>query len=245
MNGLTESQLHNLKQALLRDKQSLEQQLHSRDEHQLKVSHREAVGELSTLDNHPGDLASELYEREKDIALQEHLELHLEDIDRALASMETGTYGECPTCKRPIPYDRLEAYPTAVYCVAHTPDQHVSRRRPAEEAFLTPPFGRSSMDDHDEYNGFDGEDAWQIVESWGTSNSPAFAEQAETSDYDDLYVEQDEPDGYVQPIESFLATDLYGTSIQVVRNREYEKYMTSEIDEMVSNPVDMTDVYHS
>jgi RNA polymerase-binding transcription factor DksA len=41
----------------------------------------------------------------------------IEDVDRALRMLESGTYGICETCGRPIPADRLDAYPAARFCL--------------------------------------------------------------------------------------------------------------------------------
>lgn len=45
-------------------------------------------------------------------ALQE-----LQQIDHALARIETGSYGVCEACDKPIPDDRLEMLPFATRCV--------------------------------------------------------------------------------------------------------------------------------
>ena len=42
----------------------------------------------------------------------------LQQVDDALARMDAGTYGVCANCGRPIPPERLEVRPFAVYCVA-------------------------------------------------------------------------------------------------------------------------------
>jgi RNA polymerase-binding transcription factor DksA len=42
----------------------------------------------------------------------------IEDIDSALARMDSGAYGVCETCGVPLPYERLEAIPYARLCVA-------------------------------------------------------------------------------------------------------------------------------
>ena len=43
----------------------------------------------------------------------------LEEIERAMAKIEDGTYGRCETCGEAIPAPRLEAVPTARFCIAH------------------------------------------------------------------------------------------------------------------------------
>lgn len=224
MMNLTDKQLHTLRSSLEAEQAIIEQRLASNDHFGLGVSHREELGELSLIDNHPADVATEIYERGKDIALLEQEEFHLTRIESALSAMDNGDYGICRTCGEAIPYERLEALPDSLYCIEHAPRQELSERRPAEESFLNPPFGRSSMDEKD-YNGFDGEDAWQIVESWGNSDSPAMSENRNYDSYDNMGIEADEADGYVEPFESFIATDITGKHVTVVRNREYYEYM--------------------
>jgi YteA family regulatory protein len=225
---LTEKQRKRLRKQLDERKNELEKQLLQNDHYGLELSMRDSIRELSFYDNHPADIGNELYERGKDIALNENAEHNLEEVHIAIENMETGTYGICLVCEQYIPYPRLEAIPWTAYCIKHVPDPDISYRRPIEEEFLTPPFGRTSLDEREDQTQFDGEDAWQIVESWGTSNSPAMDEDRESLSYDNLYIESDENDGYVEPIESFLATDIYGTTTMIVRNHEYRKYMAGE-----------------
>lgn len=73
--------------------------------------------ELSSIDQHQADVGSELFEREKDIAISQRLETELEDIEDAFGRIDSGTYGTCETCKKPIPKERLEAIPQARFCV--------------------------------------------------------------------------------------------------------------------------------
>ena len=49
------------------------------------------ISEFSTYDNHPADVASETYERSKDLGLQKDQEHLLEQIDAALTRVENGT----------------------------------------------------------------------------------------------------------------------------------------------------------
>lgn len=236
MTHLTNGQLKLLRKQLQQEKDDLETQMAHNGNFGFDASLRESIGELSSYDNHPADLGSEVYERGKDLALGENAEHHLTDVSRALEDMDSGKYGICKACGRDIPYERLQALPTAEFCVEHAPNQHASERRPAEERFLVHPFGRTSMDEHDNETEFDGEDAWQIVESWGTSNTPAMAEDRSISDYETMAIEADENDGYVEAIESFLATDLYGEQVSVVRNRAYREYMEKGEGEGLLDP---------
>lgn len=224
-NHLTQQQLHELKLQLLEEQLGLLRQIDNTEHFGLSLSMRENTTELSMYDNHPGDTATELYEREKDIALNENAEFHLIQVNEALKQMEQGDYGICISCRKPVPFERLQAIPTTLYCIEHVPDPQESERRPVEEKLLAPPFGRTSLDELHEQNQFDGEDAWQIVASWGNSNSPAMSENRNVSDYDDVYIESDDEEGFVETFESFVATDLYGQHVTIVRNKAYRDYM--------------------
>jgi YteA family regulatory protein len=229
MNQLSSEQLGKLKSELQEQKRELERQLLNNDHFGLSDALGEQSSELSTYDNHPGDVATELYERSKDIALNANAEERLEEIEAALLHMGQGEYGLCAVCHEQIPFDRLEALPTTRYCLQHAEQMEASANyRPVEEEFLSPPFGRTSLDEHSKETEFDGEDAWQIVESWGSSNSPAMFENPNIVDsYNDMYVESDEHEGYVESLESFLATDIYGHQVYVLRNKAYQEYMHS------------------
>lgn len=238
---LNASTLHSLKEQLLSEKARIEKQLDNNEHFGLGDSLRSQTDELSTNDNHPADLGSELFERGKDIALHENAERHLTDINEAISRMESGEYGICRVCGQSISPERLKAVPTTAYCVEHVPDPSMSHRRPVEEKFEAPSFGRTSLDELDEQNQFDGEDAWQIVESWGSSNSPAMAENPnESNNYMDMEIEPDEMVGYVESFESFLATDIYGQHVSVIRNGAYRDYMRRGEGEGLLDP-DMTE----
>ncbi|MBB6729602.1 TraR/DksA C4-type zinc finger protein [Cohnella zeiphila] len=238
---LTEERLQALRGRLLASKRELEERTNRNRHFGLENSFRESTGDLSTSDNHPADGGTEMFERGKDISLLEREAFRLTRIEAALERMETGEYGRCVACGRFIPAERLEALPTAIYCLEHEPRQREKEGRPVEEEFLTPPFGRTSLDGQHDQNGFDGEDAWQIVESWGSSNTPAMAENPNADDYDHLYIEAEENDGFVEPIESFLATDITGHDVTVVRNRAYRHYMAANEGEHLLEPDEEAD----
>ena len=71
------------------------------------------VGDLSHLPQHQGDQGSELFEREKDLAILEQLENELAEIEAALQRLDAGTYGIDEVTGEPIARERLEALPSA------------------------------------------------------------------------------------------------------------------------------------
>jgi RNA polymerase-binding transcription factor DksA len=82
-------------------------------------SETENISELSSLDQHQGDLGTETFEREKDFSLLEQLEAEIGDLDAALRKVDEGTYGICEICGREIDAERLEAMPGTRTCIEH------------------------------------------------------------------------------------------------------------------------------
>ncbi len=80
---------------------------------ELGTSEQDQLDALSTVDQHPADIASETFEREKDDAIRDGLERELGEVDAALARIDAGTYGIDEETGEPISDDRLDALPTA------------------------------------------------------------------------------------------------------------------------------------
>ncbi|AIQ37237.1 MULTISPECIES: TraR/DksA C4-type zinc finger protein [unclassified Paenibacillus] len=238
MTHLTVQQLSELRARLEKDRDTIQQRLQNNENYGLQESMRDGTGELSENDNHPGDAATDLYNRSMDISLLERDEHELDDIEAALSAMDEGTYGICKASGKPIPFERLSAIPSTLYCKEHAPRQNAPFTRPIEEEFLSPPFGRTSLDEREDQNGFDGEDAWQIVESYGNSDSPAMAEGSNIDSYNDMEIEADELEGCVEPWENFIATDITGNHLIVVPGRSYERYKDSGEGSYMLDPLE-------
>jgi RNA polymerase-binding protein DksA len=73
--------------------------------------------EEETYDNHLADSATATLNREIDYTLEENSEHVLSAIDEALQRIETGTFGTCVRCGKPINEERLEAIPYATRCI--------------------------------------------------------------------------------------------------------------------------------
>ena len=80
-------------------------------------SERDALSELSLADQHPADVGTEMFEREKDESILERVAAELADVERALKRADEGTYGICEACGREIAPARLEIKPEARFCV--------------------------------------------------------------------------------------------------------------------------------
>jgi RNA polymerase-binding transcription factor DksA len=83
--------------------------------------------ELSSVDQHPAEQATETLERELDLGVLQSVESELTDLQAALDRLDAGTYGICEICAKPIADGRLEAMPAARFCVE---DQAKVRRDP-------------------------------------------------------------------------------------------------------------------
>jgi RNA polymerase-binding transcription factor DksA len=83
---------------------------------ELSEIEQESVDELSSIDQHPADLGTETFEREKAESILVSTEAHLGDVERAFGKLEEGRYGICETCGQPIPDERLEARPATRFC---------------------------------------------------------------------------------------------------------------------------------
>ncbi|WP_096270919.1 TraR/DksA C4-type zinc finger protein [Paucisalibacillus globulus] len=181
---------------------------------------KESMSELSNYDNHPADHGTELFERQKDIALNEHAEKELEEINEALHAIEEGTYGLCTECGADIPFERLQAVPTADRCVNHASSDTFERNRPVEEEVFSPNINPDEVTDEEQV-GYDAEDTWQDVSRYGTSET-ASDFYGDRENFDEMYPNSDENVGSVEDIEGFVAADQHGNFTGVTPN--HNKY---------------------
>jgi DnaK suppressor protein len=79
----------------------------------------EELGEVGPggTDNHLGDMATEMYDRELDAGLEEGAQQTLDEVEAALLRIEEGSYGVCEICGEPIGAERLSAIPWTRYCI--------------------------------------------------------------------------------------------------------------------------------
>lgn len=63
------------------------------------------------------DAAAVTAERTEVLGLVESLKSQLEDVDKALSHIKTGTYGTCDNCGNDIGADRMAYRPSSVLCV--------------------------------------------------------------------------------------------------------------------------------
>lgn len=157
-----------LKQNLLEEKKRLLDRIQGIDQGGLHESMASSISELSLYDNHPGDVASELFERSKDFSLRENAMLVVNAVEDALRKMEAGTYGQCDQCGGEISPERLQAVPYTTLCLRckqETEQVPRGESRPVEEDVLEDVYARP-FDDKTDNVEFDWEDSFQQVARW-------------------------------------------------------------------------------
>ncbi|MGI2328584.1 TraR/DksA C4-type zinc finger protein [Planococcus sp. YIM B11945] len=159
---MTEEQLKQLKDQLTDQLNSLEE----------RVEHQEEFDttELSNYDNHPGDAATDLFDMERGLAITQFKEEEIDDTKAALAAIEAGTYGTCTVCGKEIPYERLEAMPTALTCIDHANQEPDLTTRPPEEDVLQGYTDQPVQDEDSRLRDYT--DSFQDVEDYGSSDGP-------------------------------------------------------------------------
>jgi DnaK suppressor protein len=67
-------------------------------------------------------------ERDRVLSLTAQARQRIDDVDAAMRRLDTGSYGACRSCRRPIPIARLEAVPEATQCVSCASGSALRRR---------------------------------------------------------------------------------------------------------------------
>lgn len=162
---------------LMSEKAKLEQRidtLEGKGEGGTMQSMKDSIGELSSYDNHPADVSSELFERGKDIKLCEDAKILLKRVDEAIELLNSGKYGICEHCSGSIEEERLELIPYTRLCSRCQSHMDIAqppgKDRPVEEEVLGIPFGGGTRDR--KTPGIDGEDIWQELERYGSASGP-------------------------------------------------------------------------
>jgi DnaK suppressor protein len=89
----------------------------------LQAEARAEIEPASAGDEDLVDAAADIYERSKVLSFIYRLEEKVEQLDRAIESLEKGTYGICEICGAPIPPERLEIVPETTLCVKCAQEQ--------------------------------------------------------------------------------------------------------------------------
>jgi RNA polymerase-binding protein DksA len=104
---------------LLEKRREIIGDVHSIENEALKKSRLEAAGDLSSMPIHMADMGTDNFEQEFALDLMDSERRLLEEINAALARINTGEYGICSGTGKTIARARLEANPWAKYCIKY------------------------------------------------------------------------------------------------------------------------------
>jgi DnaK suppressor protein len=113
---LTKRELEEFLRLLEAERDRLTEELEAIEEHQPEVENV-ALDASGGYDEDLADVASETFEREKGIAIENSVHDLLQQVEEALARMAAGTFGVCQVCAQPIHPERLRALPYARLCI--------------------------------------------------------------------------------------------------------------------------------
>lgn len=172
-----------------------------------KISAKERISELSSYDNHPGDLGTETFEAEKELSFRIDDRSVICKINKAIEKVDKDKYGFCEFCNKQIQKDRLEVLPYVEYCInceeqLEKENKIKQEARPIEEGVISPSFGKTLKWDREKFKDiqFDGEDTWQALNQGNvlTSDNP---------------FDEDDTSGCVQDVES-ISNQTYKNQIE-------------------------------
>jgi DnaK suppressor protein len=94
---------------------------------QLEADREHLTEQVSALDPGDGEGFDEGFadsgqvaaEQGENKVLAQRLRNELDEVERALAKLDDGTYGLCEVCGQPIAEPRLEAMPATRFCIDH------------------------------------------------------------------------------------------------------------------------------
>jgi DnaK suppressor protein len=111
------AEMEKFRELLLAEQARLEEELREIEARTSHLDESDRAIEMSAFEDAPADLASETFERERDLAIGESVEHVLQKVISALEKIDRGTYGRCDACGRPIKKARLKALPFATLCL--------------------------------------------------------------------------------------------------------------------------------
>ncbi|WP_053218802.1 TraR/DksA C4-type zinc finger protein [Virgibacillus senegalensis] len=126
---MEQEKLKHFKQLLLKMKEEAQEELGiNTDSYNLDKEYPDdSIGEFTNYDNHPADLGTEMFEREKAATLNAQTRERLSEVEHALDKIDKGTYGYSESSGKPIPEERLEVEPTARYLVEEVDGNNQNR----------------------------------------------------------------------------------------------------------------------
>lgn len=114
---MEKSKIESFRGKLQKERKRLENELKQIHDENYAVASEGAEGGDENYEDHMGDAASNIFDRERDLSLEQNLEDMIAQVDAALLRLENGSYGICANCHREINEARLRAIPYVDLCI--------------------------------------------------------------------------------------------------------------------------------
>ena len=207
---MNENDLEHFKELLLKRGGEIKHALETMAENNTAVQEKFYPTELSNYDNHPAEIASELFQAEINNALEVHEEDLLREIRDALNRINEGKYGLCELCGKKISKERLEAIPYARLCIRCEENKHrgagdIPQTRPNEELVLDVPIGRKYLNSREDEE-HEGIDCLNDLMKYGSVDTPQ--DLGGYHDYKEFYTNEDDRQGVVEDTD-MISNDDY------------------------------------
>ncbi|NLC42809.1 MAG: hypothetical protein GX783_00845 [Clostridiales bacterium] len=200
--------------------EKMEMQRNSYTQHEelgLTKSLIESTSELSTYDNHPADLGSEIYELGRQQALDRHQEKQMKEVQSALERVAKGSYGYCESCGDSITFERLDALPETRMCLEC--EEEATNFRPSVNV--------KKLEILDEG------DALVNTQKYGSSSGLQDVSDNDILNYGVTWYENHEEPGYIDDIDN-ISNEDYQKQFTDVTGNSYGGYISADKEIKIS-----------
>lgn len=197
------------KKLLLEEKERLNNIIEKMNENDIGMTGRLSSTELSSYDNHPAELGTEVFNLGMNLNIKENGRNQIKEIERAVKKIENDTFGICERCKKEISNKRLETRPYVRLCIDCENDnnnekENIKKARPVEEDVIGAPFGKKYLNkqEDDEYEGLD---YLNDLMKYGSASSPQ--DMGGYRDYKEFYTNEVDKQGNVENTDNISNSD--------------------------------------
>jgi YteA family regulatory protein len=203
-NNMDQLKIDTLKELLSNQKEEIENTINNMKNHKIAEQDVDSPSELSNYDNHPAEIATELFQFELNNALKVHEEHLLQEINDALHKIDNGKYGKCEICGKEISYERLKALPYSRLCIdckkeSEEKMESLKNQRPVEEKVIDMPRGRKYLNSRED-DEFEGIDQLNDLLKQGSADTPQ--DMGGYEDYEEFYTNKLDMQGIVDPMDN-------------------------------------------
>jgi len=197
------------KDLLLKEKDKFNNIIAKMKENDIGEASNFSSTELSSYDNHPAELGTEVFNLGMNLNLKANEINLIKEIDRAFKKIEKGNFGLCERCKNEIAKERLEVRPYVRLCIdceneQNNEKENVKKARPIEEEVIGSPFEKKYLNkqEDDEYEGLD---YLNDLMKYGSSSSPQ--DMGGYKDYKEFYTNKVDNQGNVDKMDNISNSD--------------------------------------